>query len=287
MGSKILLDLKDYYKRSEGYKTHLTAKEAAFFHRFVSVVCSVTADEDAILDLGCGAGQSTREIAQRRKNVVGVDLSSTFLHGAAESCESKMMFAAGDAAHLPFADNKFNLVCSMEFIEHVWPVDAVLREMIRVIAPGGRIIISSPSLLSPLRPVFDLPRMLLKGIFRPPHYGDFAGAGKYFIESVSQSARKYLSRTPQFLYREPDFEHADGGGDFDAVYKSHPSDLVAFFRNEDLSVRFAVGSASSSKEWIRMRLGATLAPVWTSFILIATKPLRHGRSKQNGTDTLP
>ena len=269
--AQALQDLKNYYKGSDSYKSHLVAKSASFFQKYVSAVCSVTTANDKILDLGCGVGQSTQEISKYREHVVGVDLSSRFLRRSDEESYNTKMFAAADAAHLPFANGAFNMVCSMEFIEHVWPVEAVLREMIRVTGKSGNIIVASPSLLSPLRPVFDFPGMLLKGIFRPPHYSDFSSAGKYFVESLNQSARKYFRRTPQFLYQKPDVTRADDGGDFDAVYRSHSTDLRRFFQSEGLSVRFASSPLAWSRGWLEMHMAAMLAPVWTSFIVIATK----------------
>lgn len=266
-----LEDLKDYYKSSEPYKNHLVAKGAAFFRKYVCAVCSASNANDKILDLGCGVGQSTREITKFRKNVVGVDLSSRFLRGFPEKFEAPPMFAAADAAYLPFRNDSFDLVCSMEFIEHVWPVETVLREMIRVTAPRGSIIIASPSLISPLRPIFDLPGMLLQRTFRPPHYTNLRGAGRYFVKSIGLMVQKCFLRTPQFLYQQPDLHQADAGGDFDAVYRSHATDLRRFFQAEGLSVRFATSPLAWNCESLETRMAAALAGIWTSFIVIATK----------------
>jgi SAM-dependent methyltransferase len=253
--------LKDYYKRSEAYRQHLVAKDEIYFSRYVGLVCSMTGPSDLILDVGCGSGTSARLIAGRGRRVVGTDISSLFLSaGRGNGC-------AADAAQLPFRRETFDVVGAMEFIEHVWPVGAVLREMARVVRTSGKIVITSPNLLSPLWPLRDLPGMLLHGRFRPPHYRNFPEASRYFLSSAAASVQKWSSRQPRFLPRRPELSLADGGGDFDAVYLAHPRDIILYLRGLGFSVSYAKMPSPSA----RTRAATLLGGLWGSFILVASK----------------
>ena len=162
--------LHDYYRSSEGYRTHLEAKGPAYFEQFVDVVCACSSPDDRILDVGCGTGESTRAIMRRNRSVVGTDLSELFMHSHGTSTNAKALFVTSDASRFPFSDSSFDVVCAMEFIEHVWPVEVVLRELDRITKPLGRIVLMSPNLLSPVLPLRDLPEMILHRHFRPPFY---------------------------------------------------------------------------------------------------------------------
>lgn len=256
--------LKDYYKHSEGYRQHLVAKQEGYFSRYVGVVCSVTSPSDLILDLGCGSGTSARLISARDRRVIGTDISPLFLStGRDGSCS----FAASDASQLPFDNGTFDLVGAIEFIEHVWPVEPVLQEIGRVLKPSGKIVLASPNLLSPLWPLRDFPGMVIRSRFRPPLYGNFSEAVRYFVSSGAASVKKFISRKPQFLSRRPELSLADSGGDFDAVYLAHPRDIILYLRKLGFTVRYAKTPRSSA----RMRASALLGSLWGSFTLVATK----------------
>lgn len=265
--------LKDYYKRSEGYKEHLAGKTEAYFAGYVGVLCSVTKASDLVLDLGCGTGTSTRLIAGRGRSVVGCDISSLFLRSGEDTTRGCISFAAADAARLPFPDGGFDAVGAMEFIEHVWPVEPVLREMARVIKPEGRLIISSPNLLSPLWPLRDLPGMLRRGRFRPPHYTNFGEALSYFLSCSATTAKKYCSKRPNFLPRHPEIVGADGGGDFDAAYFAHPRDIILFMRSLGFVAEYARGQATPVAMSAKMRLASLLGGLWGSFTLVAKRAI--------------
>ena len=61
----------------------------------------------------------------------------------------------GDACDLPFGDEEFDVVMSSEFFEHVADLDVAIKEQIRVLKTGGRLIIEQANLLSPFV-LFDL-----------------------------------------------------------------------------------------------------------------------------------
>lgn len=264
--------LKEYYKSSEGYREHLRTKGPAYFGEFVNVVCACTSPSDLILDVGCGTGESSREIRNRNRNVVGTDLSRLFMNSPQHVFSVKPLFVTSDASKLPFANHTFDLVCAMEFIEHVWPVPEVLREIHRVLKPAGRLVLMSPNLLSPMWPIRDLPTMLFRREFRLPLYGSYLQAARFFYKSCRLSLKKMISQQPQFIAREPDLEHADGGGDYDSVYCSNARDIMLFLRGAGYQVHFANSPHTSFHRWLRNGLRSCFGSLWTSFLLKARKP---------------
>ncbi len=260
-------ELAAYYKSSRGYRDHLLAKTPDYFRAYVDVVGELAGGRGPVLDLGCGTGQSTCALREGKLDAVGCDLSALFL-----AANTAANFVAGDAMRLPFRDGCFEVVGAYEFIEHVPDVPAVLAEMCRVVRPGGFVVLSSPNLCSPLFVVRDALR-ITRGHFRPPMYNSRAAALQFLMWASWQSTRKWLRRTPRFQYRSPDLQHADGGGDFDAVYCSHPRDIVLFWRARGLRTFYASAPHSRSA---RQRLGAAMqrlcGGLWLSFTVVGQRP---------------
>jgi ubiquinone/menaquinone biosynthesis C-methylase UbiE len=108
------------------------------------------------LDVGCGPGQFTILIAERDPGaeVWGIDLAPTMIelarrHAAESPAASRLHFEVADVAKLPFPDGHFDAVVSSGSIKH-WPDQVgALREIHRVVAPGGRVFIGEMNRLAP------------------------------------------------------------------------------------------------------------------------------------------
>jgi ubiquinone/menaquinone biosynthesis C-methylase UbiE len=99
--------------------------------------------EDRLLDVGCGTGAASRAAAGVAASVVGIDLSPEMIHQAVTLAEGveNVRFEMADAERLPFGDREFtSVLCSNSFHHYPYPLQAV-REMARVLAPGGRLVI--------------------------------------------------------------------------------------------------------------------------------------------------
>jgi ubiquinone/menaquinone biosynthesis C-methylase UbiE len=102
--------------------------------------------EGKVLDAGTGPGTLAREIARRqpRLQVYGIDLSEDMirlarLHAKREQLEERVHFAVGNVAHLPYPDHSFDLVVSTISMHHWFELEQPLRDLYRVLRPGGRL----------------------------------------------------------------------------------------------------------------------------------------------------
>lgn len=104
---------------------------------------------DKVLDLGCGAGWASRLLAQmvsagpRPGQVVGLDVSDEMIRRArASSTElENLMFVVGSATQIPWEENFFDKVLSVESFYYYADQDRALDELFRVLAPKGELYI--------------------------------------------------------------------------------------------------------------------------------------------------
>ncbi|MEW6127571.1 MAG: bifunctional 2-polyprenyl-6-hydroxyphenol methylase/3-demethylubiquinol 3-O-methyltransferase UbiG [Acidobacteriota bacterium] len=90
-----------------------------------------------ILDVGCGAGFLSNELAKQGFNVTGIDASESSLAVARQyDSTHSVKYELGDAYRLPYADESFEVVCAMDFLEHVEP-RGIIQEIARVLKPEG------------------------------------------------------------------------------------------------------------------------------------------------------
>ncbi len=94
--------------------------------------------QESILEVGSGLGILAGEVASKAKNVVGIEYSPEQLAKVTVSREN-LEFIRGDAHSLPFENDTFDAVYCRYLLEHVSGPITVLREMRRVLKPGGRI----------------------------------------------------------------------------------------------------------------------------------------------------
>jgi SAM-dependent methyltransferase len=102
---------------------------------------------ECVLDVGCGSGAVTRDIARRvgpAGRVVGVDPSPQFLVVARELAEeaglgSGLEFREGSALHLPFPPGSFDVAVAVTVLVHTPGGGSAVAEMARVVRPGGRV----------------------------------------------------------------------------------------------------------------------------------------------------
>ena len=103
-----------------------------------------------VLDIGCGAGGKSLYYASLGANhVYGVDVVSQYDEESAALSEKlglkdKFTFLCCDAKNMPYDDNSFDTVIMNDAMEHVDSPNEVLREILRVLKPGGKVYINFP-----------------------------------------------------------------------------------------------------------------------------------------------
>jgi SAM-dependent methyltransferase len=113
-------------------------------------------DRQTLLDLGCGGGRHGFEAMRRGAAVVALDADDAELKDA--SAVAGGMVAAGELPHgpaggmvngdaltLPFPDASFDRVIAAEVLEHIHDDEGALRELVRVLQPGGRMAVTVPT----------------------------------------------------------------------------------------------------------------------------------------------
>lgn len=99
----------------------------------------------AVLDNMCGTGVFLDVLAKDFSFVVGADISHDMIQLTTGAARARMKgLVCADADRLPFADASFDVVNVRGALHHVNPIHTALREMRRVLRPGGLVIISEP-----------------------------------------------------------------------------------------------------------------------------------------------
>src|SRR5258705_7800203 len=119
-----------------------TEAERAAWDRIVALAVGGRAPLDA-LDVGCGTGFLSLELARRGHRVTGVDFAPQMLAEARRKAASEqslaVRFEEGDAEALQFSDASFDLVITRHVLWTLPHPEAAIDEWMRVLRPGGRL----------------------------------------------------------------------------------------------------------------------------------------------------
>ncbi len=138
-----------------------------------------------ILDLAAGTGTSSASFAAKGAHVTAVDFSEGMLEVGRErhSGNPLIEFVWGDASDLPFADNSFDTATISYGLRNVQDTMKVLREMRRVIVPGGKVVIAEFS--TPMRPLRTPYRLYTRHLL--PRIAGFVGGSREAYEYLNES----------------------------------------------------------------------------------------------------
>ncbi|PYM12976.1 MAG: SAM-dependent methyltransferase [Candidatus Rokuibacteriota bacterium] len=120
-----------------------TPAERAAWDRIFDLVLPARRGLDA-LDVGCGTGFLTFELAARGHRVTGIDFAPAMLREARRKAAERpasVRFQAADAEQLPFPAQSFDLVMTRHVLWTLPQPEAAIDEWIRVLRPGGRLVI--------------------------------------------------------------------------------------------------------------------------------------------------
>lgn len=140
VNNEIYAALGDLWYTSEDSPVALLRAESRLLNPWV--VAEMTAKlgdrRCQILDVGCGAGFLANHLGALGHDVTGLDLSDDALAVAARHDPNhSVRYQRGDALKLPFTNASFDVVCAMDFLEHLESPERAIAEAARVLRPSG------------------------------------------------------------------------------------------------------------------------------------------------------
>ena len=179
------------------------AKTYNFFTRrdTVSRLLEDEGDLPRVLDVGCGSGDY-KEIADRHNGTFfGIDYAPAMIRKACERFPGQgesSLFLVGSGAELPYADDTFDVVMALGYIEYFTDPHAALAELQRVIKPGGLLVLQG---------------------YKKDLFGEL---DRFVFDPLRAVLRKIRGRTAQKAYLPPDwFDAKYNKGQLDALCKPH------------------------------------------------------------------
>ncbi|MHB9112333.1 MAG: class I SAM-dependent methyltransferase [Thermoleophilia bacterium] len=169
------------------------------------------------LDIGCGTGAFTLELARRGAKTTGVDQSESMVSLARSLAAQdglQVDFTVADAESLPFPDDVFELVIAVTVLCFAADPGRLLRESLRVLKPGGRLVIGELNSLSPWAWWRRARRRFLKSSFTGARFFSLKELGVLLRENGFQIGelrtllyfppvnRLFLMRRHQFFERK-------------------------------------------------------------------------------------
>ncbi len=109
---------------------------------------------DRVLEVGCGQGHLTKALAEQGLDIIGVDANPNAPEVAGSDLVRHMKAEA-----LEFDDGSFDAIVSVHAIEHIPPLEQALKEMVRVLKPGGRTAFVYPA--EPIMGLYAIPTSII------------------------------------------------------------------------------------------------------------------------------
>ena len=138
------LILDQFTRQAAPFSTAKTIADESALRLLVEF--SGTTRDDTVLDVACGGGLVVCAFAQVAEHATGIDVTPAMLARCRALAKDKELtnvsWDQGDVQSLPYADATFSIVVSRFTFHHFMQPLAVLKEMMRVCAPGGRIVVA-------------------------------------------------------------------------------------------------------------------------------------------------
>jgi ubiquinone/menaquinone biosynthesis C-methylase UbiE len=137
------LILDQFTRQATPFSTADTITDASALRMIVDA--ARPGPDDTVLDVACGGGIIVCAFAPEVRHATGIDMTPAMLDRARQLADEKALanvsWDQGDVGSLPYADGAFNIVVTRFSLHHFLDPIGVLREMVRVCAPGGRVVV--------------------------------------------------------------------------------------------------------------------------------------------------
>lgn len=144
-----LSDQYDSFYRSELIKANFKKLELGRWPRNrVEAILHDAGSGDTVLDVGCGNGQLLYQLADRYRNLIGLEYSAHRLeHAKLNLPKERFTPVQGSAEHMDeLESNSVDCIVSADTIEHIPDVYRAAAELLRVVKPGGKLVINTPNI---------------------------------------------------------------------------------------------------------------------------------------------
>lgn len=116
-----------------------------------------------VLEIGFGEGYGTYSLAETAREITGIDVSSALVeHARSKYQKENLYFLKYDGGRLPFPDGSFEVALNSQVVEHVKDYMGFIKELYRVLKPGGVALVATPNRM-----------MMIDGV-NPYHYKEFS-----------------------------------------------------------------------------------------------------------------
>jgi SAM-dependent methyltransferase len=132
---------QESYKNNEAYAEFLQSWDPKFYAKYTDTLKPAKAGE-RVLDVGCGVGQVVARLQEAGYEAHGVDVSEPNIERARQFCPRCQIY---NGKRLPFENDFFQSAGALNVLEHVDEPELFISELVRVVAPGGKIVLSSPN----------------------------------------------------------------------------------------------------------------------------------------------
>lgn len=143
----IVLPQSVFGQRAAFYTTSAVHKDKVVLERLIEL--ARVRPTDRVLDVATGTGHTAFAFAPHVRDVIAADITPEMLHEGEglkdEGGIGNVEFQLADAHDLPFEDNAFDVVTCRRAAHHFVDVRKALHEMLRVLRPGGRLVIDDRS----------------------------------------------------------------------------------------------------------------------------------------------
>lgn len=179
------LNQQQYQNKSEAYLNSSLHAQGAEFAKMRALIQQHHYQQ--VLDLGCGGGHVSYQVAADVAQVTAYDLSAEMVDLVVNQAQQKglqqVQGQVGPAEHLPFADQSFDCILTRYSAHHWADVAQAMREMHRVLKPNAHVVIFD--ILGSSNPVLDTFLQSIELIRDPSHVRDYSAAEwLHFAESA-------------------------------------------------------------------------------------------------------
>lgn len=205
--------LREVYERRGADYAQPVVPDPALDRKFAVLCEEIRAQlpADAFLDAGCGDGRflaALPKLGPVPARVVGVDIAESILataRSAAANAGLEPELVRGNLERLPLGDSDFDLVVSIQVLEHLLDPAAGVRELGRVLRPGGTLLLTTDNRARRLTQTLNGPRWLLASLLRKRNHRkqhDFPHATfrKREVVELLEDAGLVVERTRTFRF---------------------------------------------------------------------------------------